>query len=411
MMEKRSSMPDKKKESTNTELPQIKPVFIFNRMEFAGSLGDLGTLLPIAIAMIVLNGLNATNVMVAVGLFYIAAGLYFRVPVPVQPMKVIGAYAIAIGLTPTQIIAASLWMSIVVLFLGTTGLIHVIARYTPKSTIRGVQLGVGIILMSKGLNFMIKPDPHLTMQTIGVVNTGIILGIVGLIVTFLLLDNRKIPAAVLVVLGGIVVGLFIGKPVKWEELKIGFYLPRFFPYGLPSWSDIFWVLPVLVLPQIPMTIGNAILSNTDVMHEYFGEEAQRASYRSIANSQGIANIFSFVLGGIPMCHGAGGLAAMYRFGARTAAANVIIGVIFVTLAILFGQNALIILNLLPLSLLGVLLVFAGAQLALMVNDLTQRKDLFVALIMLAITLTVNLAAAFLCGIVIAYVLKSDRVDV
>lgn len=411
MMEKRSSMPDKKKESTKTELPRIKPAFIFNRMEFAGSLGDLGTLLPIAIAMIVLNGLNATNVMLAVGLFYIAAGLYFRVPVPVQPMKVIGAYAIAIGLTPTQIIAASLWMSIVVLFLGTTGLIHVIARYTPKSTIRGVQLGVGIILMSKGLNFMIKPDPHLTMQTIGVVNTGIILGIVGLIVTFLLLDNRKIPAAVLVVLGGIVVGLFIGKPVKWEELKIGFYLPRFFPYGLPSWNDIFWVLPVLVLPQIPMTIGNAILSNTDVMHEYFGEEAQRASYRSIANSQGIANIFSFVLGGIPMCHGAGGLAAMYRFGARTAAANVIIGVIFVTLAILFGQNALIILNLLPLSLLGVLLVFAGAQLALMVNDLTQRKDLFVALIMLAITLTVNLAVAFLCGIVIAYVLKSDRVSV
>ena len=296
-------------------------------------------------------------------------------------------------------------------FLGTTGLIHLIARYTPKSTIRGVQLGVGIILMSKGLNFMIKPDPHLAIQTIGAVNTGIILGIAGLIMTFLLLDNRKIPAAVLVVLSGIAVGLFIGKPVKWEELKIGFHLPRLFPYGLPSWSDILWVLPVLVLPQIPMTIGNAILSNTDVMHEYFGEKAQRASYRSIANSQGIAGIFSFVLGGIPMCHGAGGLAAMYRFGARTAAANVMIGFIFVALAILFGQNALIILNLLPLSLLGVLLVFAGAQLALMVNDLTQRKDLFVALVMLAITLTVNLAVAFLCGIVIAYVLKSERVSV
>jgi SulP family sulfate permease len=102
---------------------------------------------------------------------------------------------------------------------------------------------------------------------------------------------------------------------------------------------------------------------------------------------------------------------MYRFGARTAAANVMIGFIFVALAILFGQNALIILNLLPLSMLGVLLVFAGAQLALMVNDLTQRKDLFVALVMLAITLTVNLAVAFLCGIVVAYVLKSERVHV
>ena len=404
-------MSDAKVESRKPELPQDGPTFIFNRVEFAGSLGDLGTLLPIAIAMIVLNGLNVTNVMVSAGLFYIIAGLYFKVPVPVQPMKVIGAYAIAVGLTPAQIIAASLWMGVVVLLLGTTGLIHVIGKYTPKSTVRGVQLGVGVILMSKGLNFIIKPDPNLAIQTIGAINTGIILGIAGMIITLLLLDNRKIPAAVLVVLGGIAVGLFIGNPVKWEEMKIGFHLPRFFPYGLPSWSDIIWVLPVLVLPQIPMTIGNAILSNTDVMHEYFGEKAHRASYRSIANSQGIANIFSFVLGGIPMCHGAGGMAAMYRFGARTAAANVMIGAIFVALAILLGQNALPILNLLPLSVLGVLLVFAGAQLALMVNDLTERKDLFVALIMLGITLTVNLAVSFLCGIVIAYALKSDRVRV
>ncbi len=324
-------MPDTKIVSTKPKLAQDQPTFIFNRMEFAGSLGDLGTLLPIAIAMIVLNGLNVTNVMVTVGLFYVVAGIYFRVPVPVQPMKVIGAYAIAVGLTPTQIIASSLWMGVVILFLGTTGLIHVIGKYTPKSTVRGVQLGVGIILMSKGLNFIIQPDPNLAIQTIGAINTGIILGIVGMIMTFLLLDNRKFPAAVLVVAGGIAVGLFIGKPVRWEEMKIGFHLPRFFPYGLPSWYDIIWVLPVLVLPQIPMTIGNAILSNTDVMHEYFGEKAQRASYRSIANSQGIAGIFSFMLGGIPMCHGAGGVAAMYRFGARTAAANLMIGTIFVTL--------------------------------------------------------------------------------
>ena len=387
------------------------PTFIFNRLEFSGSLGDLGTLLPIAIAMIVLNGLNATNVMVTVGLFYIIAGVYFKVPVPVQPMKVIGAYAIAIGLTPTQIMASNLWMGIFVLFLGTTGLIHIIAKYTPKSTIRGVQLGVGVILMSKGLKFMIEPDPNLVVQFIGPLNTGIILGVVGMAVTLLMLENRRIPAAVLVVAGGILTGLFIGKPLNWEELKIGFHLPRFFPYGLPSGSDLLWVLPVLVLPQIPMTIGNAILSNTDVMHEYFGQRAHRASYRSIANSQGIADIVSFIWGGIPMCHGAGGMAAMYRFGARTAAANLMIGAIFVLLGLVFGQNALHILNLLPLSVLGVLLVFAGVQLALMIRDLRERKDLFVALIMLGITLTTNLAAAFLCGIFIAYALKSEKINV
>ncbi len=167
----------------NNDLKSTFPTFIFNRLEFSGSLGDLGTLLPITIAMIVLNGLNVTNVMVTIGLFYVIAGIYFKVPVPVQPMKVIGAYAIAVGLTPTQIISASLWMGICVLFMGTTGLIHIIGKHTPKSTIRGVQLGVGIILMIKGLGFMIKPDPNLAIQALGPVNMGIILGIIGMAFT------------------------------------------------------------------------------------------------------------------------------------------------------------------------------------------------------------------------------------
>jgi sulfate permease, SulP family len=397
--------------NVNKDSKSAFPTFIFNRLEFSGSLGDLGTLLPIAIAMIVLNGLNVTNVMVTVGLFYVIAGIYFKVPVPVQPMKVIGAYAIAVGLTPAQIISASLWMGICVLFMGTTGLIHIIGKYTPKSTIRGVQLGVGIILMTKGLGFMIKPDPNLAIQYLGPVNIGIILGIIGMALTFLLLENKKIPAAVIVISAGILIGLFIGKPVEFSKLKIGFNVPMPFPYGMPAWSDLIWVIPALVLPQLPMTIGNAILSNTDVMHEYFGKRAHRATYRSIANSQGIADIISFIWGGIPMCHGAGGLAAMYRFGARTAGANVMIGSIFVLLGILFGQNAIIILNLLPMSILGVLLVFAGAQLALMIRDLTERKDLFVALVMLGITLTVNLATAFICGIFVAYALKSEKINV
>lgn len=387
------------------------PAFSLNRMEFAGSLGDLGTLLPILVAMVVLNGLNVTNVLFTVGLFYMVSGIYFKVPVPVQPMKVIGAYAIAMELTPTQIGACNLWMGILAVFLGSTGLIHWIGRHTPKSTIRGVQLGVGVILMTKGLTFMIEPDPNLAVQSIGPLNTGIVLGIIGMAATLLLLENRKIPAAVLVVFGGIVAGLLIGKPLKMEVMELGIHVPQFFPYGLPSWNDFVWVLPVLVLPQIPMTIGNAILSNTDVMHEYFGDRAKRASYRSIANSMGIADIVSFAWGGIPMCHGAGGLAAMYRFGARTAGANLIVGGLFVLLALLFGPNALPILNLIPLSVLAVLLLFAGAQLALMIRDLTDRKDLFVALIMLGITLTTNLAVAFIAGLIIAYALKSRRISV
>jgi len=368
-------------------------------------------MLPIAIGMIVINGLNVINVMVGIGLFYLAAGCYFRIPIPVQPMKVIGAYAIAASLTPNQIVASSLWMGGIMLLLGTTGLIHLIGKYTPKCTVRGVQMGVGIILMTKGLRFMIEPDPNLTVQFVGPIGMGILLGCAGLAVTFFLLDNQKLPAAVVVVGGGILLGLVIGHPITAEEIRIGFHLPALIPYGLPSGHDLLWVLPVLVIPQIPMTIGNAVLSNTDLAKDYFKDRAHRVSYRSIANSQGIAGVASFILGGIPMCHGAGGLAAMYRFGARSAGANLMIGGIFISLGVLFGQTALALLNLLPLSLLGVLLVFAGAQLALMIQDVREKKDLFVVLLMLGITLTTNLAIAFISGIAVALVLKTDRISI
>jgi len=387
------------------------PTYRFDRMEFAGSLGDLGTMLPLAIGMIVLNKLHATNVFILVGFFYIAAGFYFRVTTPVQPMKVIGAYAIAVGLTPTQIVASSLWMGIFVLFLGTTGLIQTIGKYTPKSTVRGVQLGVGVVLMVKGLKLMILPDPNLAIQALGPVSMSIILGTAGLVLTLLLLDNKKLPAALVIIILGIVLGIFIGKPLRAEAFNWSIHFPKLMPYGWPSLDDFLWVLPVLVLPQIPMTIGNAIISNTDVMHEYFGERAYRATYRSVSNSQGIADVVSFFLGGIPMCHGAGGLAAHYRFGARTAGANLIIGGIFVFFALIFGENMVAILNLLPFSLLGVLLVFAGLQLALMIQDVEDRKDLFVVLLMLGIALASNLAVAFIAGIIVAYALKSDKLTI
>ena len=390
---------------------QELPTYRFDRMEFAGSLGDLGTMLPLAIGMIVLNKLYATNVFILVGFFYIASGIYFRVTTPVQPMKVIGAYAIAVGLTPTQIVASSLWMGILVLFLGTTGLIQTIGKYTPKSTVRGVQLGVGVVLMVKGLKLMIMPDPNLAVQSLGPVSMSIILGAVGLVLTLFLLDNKKLPAAIVIILLGIALGILIGKPLEAEAFNWSIHFPKLIPYGWPSLHDFLWVLPVLVLPQIPMTIGNAIISNTDVMHEYFGESAHRATYRSVSNSQGLADIVSFFLGGIPMCHGAGGLAAHYRFGARTAGANLIIGGIFVALALVFGENMVAILNLLPFSLLGVLLVFAGLQLALMIQDVEERKDLFVVLLMLGIALATNLAVAFIAGIIVAYALKSEKLTV
>ena len=393
----------------------------FNRMEIAGSFGDLGTLLPIALGMIVFNGLSASGLFFSVGLFYILSGMYYQTTVPVQPMKVIGAYALAAGLTATQIAASGLLIGILLLIVGGTGSITLIGKYVPRPVIRGVQMSTGVLLMTHGLKFIAgssklqllqkAAEPYLRVQAIGPVSIGLILGIAGMALTFIFLNNKKIPAGIIVVFAGILSGVFLGTHHGFDTFKFGLVLPAVLPFGIPSKIDFSFALLVLVLPQIPMTLGNAVIANADLSREYFKEKAQKTTYKSLCFSMGLANIVSFVFGGMPLCHGAGGLAAHYRFGARTAGSNIIIGLIFVFLSLFLGIHALPLLHLIPISILGVLLFFAGSQLALTILDMNTRNDLFVILTMLAITLASNLALGFAVGMALSYALRWKRFSV
>jgi SulP family sulfate permease len=271
--------------------------FKFDRMELAGSLGDLGALLPIAIAMVLFNGLSPVGLFFSIGLFYILSGSYFGMTVPVQPMKVIGAYAIATAMTAEQILASGLLMGVFLLIVGMTGAIDVIRKFTPKSVVRGVQLSTGALLISGGVKFIMGTskyqalqaavEPHLTIQALAGIPISVIIGITGAVATLLLLDNRKFPAGLMVVIGGLFAGL----------------------------------------------------------------------------------------------------------------------------AILFGNSIVQVFNLIPMSILGVLLIFAGAQLTLAMMDLDRRKDLFVATLILGITLASNLAAGFIAGMVVAHMLRWDKLSV
>ena len=393
----------------------------FDRLEIAGSLGDLGTLLPIAIGMILINGLSPTGMFLSIGIFYIISGCYFGITVPVQPMKVIGAYAIATAMTSSQVLASAALMGFFLLIIGGTNAITLIGRYTPLSVVRGVQLSTGTLLMAQGVRFMLgtskfqlirqAAEPYLTLQNLGPLPIGILVGVVGGALTLLLLENRKFPAGLVVILGGVALGLVLGTHEGFDKLKIGVYFPELLPFGFPAQADFTFALFALALPQLPMTIGNAVVANADLSREYFGDDSQKVTYRALTISMALANFMSFLVGGMPLCHGAGGLAAHYRFGARTVGSNLFIGSIFLILALFLGIHALSIVYLVPLSILGVLLIFAGSQLALTVIDMKERKDLFVVLLMLGITLASNLAVGFIIGIVVAYALKSDKLNV
>ena len=395
--------------------------FTLNRMELAGSLGDLGTLLPIAIAMVLMNGLDPLGLFVSVGIFYILSGSYYGVTVPVQPMKVIGAYAIATSMSASQILSSSLLMGVILLIIGVTGAIETIRKITPISVIRGVQLSTGILLVVGGIRLILgtsrfqaihnAAEPYLLVQHIGPVPVGIIIGVVGGMITLLLLNNKKFPAGLAVISGGCIIGLILGAHLNMSGMNIGFHLPEIFPFAFPLQADFTFALFALVIPQLPMTLGNAVLAYTDLSKNYFGKKAIRVTNRSVCISMAFANFLSFCLGGMPLCHGAGGLAAHYRFGARTAGSNLMIGFLFLGLALFLGDHIVDIFNLLPMSILGVLLIFAGSQLTLTIMDLHERKDYFVAVLILGITLASNLAAGVITGIVVAYLLKWKKLSI
>lgn len=390
--------------------------FLFNRGELAGSLGDLGTLVPLSVALIAINGLGFTAVFLMAGVFYVLSGLYYKLPIPVQPLKVVAAVAIASpGKVTLEVMAATgIIFGAFILFLAITGLINQIARLFTKPVIRGIQLGLGFILITKGIKFIKERDLFLEELTneaaIGTVPVNLIIGILGVILVVFLLNSRRFPAALVIVTAGFIIGAAFGAfdNISWD------FGPTGIDFYTPALNDYWVALYLLVLPQIPLTIGNAIIGTTDTAKSLFGEgrATRRATNSRFAASMGLINIPVGLLAAMPMCHGAGGLAAHYRFGARTGGSNLIIGGIFIIMALGLGAAGLALLSAIPHAILGVLLLFAGIELAVMVRDLRSKPDLFIAVLIAGIGLaTTNMGIAFGAGIAVDRLIKWTRTEV
>jgi SulP family sulfate permease len=210
---------------------------------------------------------------------------------------------------------------------------------------------------------------------------------------------------------GLLIGLLLGDRQIISKIEPGVYLPHALPFGFPAKADFMFAVFALVLPQIPMTIGNAVIANKDLATIYFGDKSKKMTYKKLCLSMAVGNMISFITGGMPMCHGAGGLGAHYRFGARTAGSNLMIGALLIGLVLIFGDGILSVLSLMPLSILGVLLVFAGSQLAMTILDVKENKSLFVVVSMLAVTLASNLTAGAVVGLILANLFRFKRFNI
>jgi hypothetical protein len=360
----------------------------YNKMEFAGAFGDLGTLIPFVIGYITLNKMDPLGILVTFGLFKIFVGLYFRTPVPIQPMKAIGGMAIAHpeAITHGMIWGSGIFTGLFWLLMGLTGAITWIEKVTTKPVVRGIMLGLGLTFVVEGLSMM-RTEP--------------LFAIGGVVITLLLLSSKRFPA-MLVLLGYGVILAFIQRSELLEEvshISIRFRFPEL-TFARMSWGDLLAGFVILGLPQVPLTLGNAIIGTVAENNQYFSD--RKVTAKTISIDHGVMNLITVFIGGIPLCHGAGGMAGHMRFGARTGGALVILGVIVLLTGLFLSDSVSLIFQIFPRSILGVILFFAGVELALVVKDVKLKKQNLFVLLVTAGTAMWNMGVAYLAGLLLYY---------
>ena len=369
----------------------------FDRMEWAGAFGDLGTLIPFVVAYIAMVRVDPFGILLSFGVAMLVCGFLYKTPFPVQPMKAIGAVAATqtaqtATITAATVCAASLATGLIWLVLGLTGVAKKIAALAPRPVIIGIVLGLGMSFMLEGIKLM---------------QGGWLIAALGMVGTLLLLTNKSIPAMFLLLLFGVLCGV-IHDPEPLRALlatRPEFRAPGFALLGV-TWHDLLIGTTLLALPQLPLTLGNALIAIHEENNRLFPDRP--VTENGIAASTGVMNLASAVLGGVPMCHGAGGMAGHVAFGARTGGAPIILGSILICLALFCSASIHALFDVFARPVLGVILFLAGAQLALGSCDFSKNKgERFITVVTTAFSMW-NVGLAFLVGLSLAYIEKRGR---
>jgi SulP family sulfate permease len=373
--------------------------FIFSPSEFSGALADLGVMLPLILALISLNGMDAAAVFVGIGLAYVLVALVYRLPIPVQPLKSVSALALALGLAPVVIVTGAVWNAVAFLGMGLAGIDRWVRQAFPKPVVRGIQLGLAWLLFKSAWTLVTKTPETWQggFSLSGFEISWLMILVAGAAVSLLifLLWKRDFAALGLVAFGIGVSGFHLGLP----PLALHFSLPRLLPL-IPTWDQLWQGLVILAIPQIPLSLGNSIYATADAAREYFGEKAAHVTERKLMLTMGATDAMTALIGGMPLCHGCGGLTAHYRLGARTGGAPLMLGSIFLLLGLFGGSASMNLFRLIPFPVLGVLLAYVGFQHMLLARDLRGWQEWLTALLVLALAIwTGNLAIGFISAAV------------
>lgn len=355
----------------------------FDRVEWSAAFADLGVFIPYVVAYVGVLKMDPVGILLAFGIALVACGLVYRTPMPVQPMKAVGALAVAQAgaVSANAIVAAGLVTGALWLLLGMSGAASRLARLVPKEAVLGVMLGLGLTFVLRGLHMMEEDWPA---------------ALLALAAALVLRRSRLFPAMLVLLAGGLAYGV-ARDPGLWREASFAFdfRLPAFAPARL-SWDDVLTGALLLALPQLPLTLGNAVIATKEENNRLF--PGRPTSVRQLGLSTGLMNLASGLVGGVPMCHGAGGMAAYTAFGARSGGAPLIFGATLLVLALCFSGAISFLLRAVPGAVLGAILLLAGARLVMGNTPRTRDWRLLLPVLLTAAAALYNVGLGLLVGV-------------
>ncbi len=365
----------------------------FDRNELSGAFGDIGTDFPLVASMILVSGLDSASVLIMFGAMQALTGLIYGLPMPVQPLKAMAVIVITQKLSANVLYGGGLAIGIAMLILAVTGFMDLIARVVPKSVVRGIQFGLGLQLASLALRDYVQADAV----------AGYGLAAIGFVLTLFLLGNRKYPPALFLILLGVVYGVVFKLEAGAFGRSVGFATPRLY---MPGLQDVLTGFILLALPQIPLSIGNSILATRQVVEDLFPD--RKLSVRKISLTYSLMNLVNPFFGGIPTCHGSGGMAGHYAFGARTGGSVIIEGLLYLSLGFFLSAGFRQVIELFPKPILGVILMFEGLALMRLVGDMANSKaDLTIVFMvgLMAASLPYGYVFGLVVGSLVAYLVN------
>jgi hypothetical protein len=342
--------------------------------ELSGAFGDIGTFLPVFYALsgsgnnLGSSRISVSSTLVFSGLANIFTGVFFGVPLPVQPMKAIAATVLLKNgsheYDKVEVASAGLFVAGVIFVLSVSGLLHWFMKVIPTPLVKGIQMGTGLSLVMASLNMLTDFDWHHSstfIDALGQIGSG--LGMIVLLAFLFFLATRSHNSFAVTIVAVIAIWMLVDQTLKvvfdhqaWPQ-HLSLWDPRVL---IPTPAQFLFGATNAGLGQVPLTALNSIVAVTFLVRDLL-PDVEAPSATSIGLSVSAMNLVGCWFSAMPTCHGSGGLAAQYRFGARSGSSVIFLGSLKLLIGLFASEYALSYFEVFPMTLMGVFLFLAGVE--------------------------------------------------